>query len=673
MCRVGPCADPSSHGEEGEALDGARGQPRGTGKLPHRVMPDVGSRVTDSTTSRRGVLVGIAGMAATTAGCADDSVPGTRSADAASSGLPSNAERTAKGEETTTAVAPANAAEVALPAPNNNSTSQAPVTRMIRLAASGVTQPFFADDNDRILFYDQPAPGQGGMFVIGPQEVEPRRERAEWGYMLGGSRLLVTPRVQRRDTAVTHLPTGREWSLPTTTTPVFSSDATAVAYTASGVGSPGGPSTGAGSSGWSNSAFGLTQVMIARADGEDGRKIRLPINGSVQAWIPAPDDGGNVRLLLSGRRTEPDDPSYWAYDTRDESIIELARGKRLTGLVASPDGTWIAHVSMWNRKGDQDGLWVTRTDGSRRRRIAMIGGYRWTSDNRLLVIPHRVSRSASHEVWEVSPETGNVRRLTDPSTTPFQIANFDWDISHDGSKLVYVSATDKSLWRIELGGTGTVEAVPAPPPAPSEATGDKPYRLPFAGPPGPSTWYVAQWYGVTTAGYRGRNSTYVQGQGIHFGIDFATECGSEVVAIAPGKVIAVDGDFGSPPHNCVLLLDDGNIAMYGHLVERTRHVRVGDRVEPGQVVGNTGDSIAPYTCNRNPHLHLEIRKQGRAIATNPVPYFDANWDDMTLGVWPGARFERNLDDPASNQFLDDQPDIRFGGPIITNFARPWPP
>ncbi|NDE75053.1 MAG: hypothetical protein EB039_03155, partial [Proteobacteria bacterium] len=531
----------------------------------------------------------------------------------------------------------------------------------------------FADDNDRILFYDQPAPGQGGMFVIGPQEVEPRRERAEWGYMLGGSRLLVTPRVQRRDTAVTHLPTGREWSLPTTTTPVFSSDATAVAYTASGVGSPGGPSTGAGSSGWSNSAFGLTQVMIARADGEDGRKIRLPINGSVQAWIPAPDDGGNVRLLLSGRRTEPDDPSYWAYDTRDESIIELARGKRLTGLVASPDGTWIAHVSMWNRKGDQDGLWVTRTDGSRRRRIAMIGGYRWTSDNRLLVIPHRVSRSASHEVWEVSPETGNVRRLTDPSTTPFQIANFDWDISHDGSKLVYVSATDKSLWRIELGGTGTVEAVPAPPPAPSEATGDKPYRLPFAGPPGPSTWYVAQWYGVTTAGYRGRNSTYVQGQGIHFGIDFATECGSEVVAIAPGKVIAVDGDFGSPPHNCVLLLDDGNIAMYGHLVERTRHVRVGDRVEPGQVVGNTGDSIAPYTCNRNPHLHLEIRKQGRAIATNPVPYFEANWDDMTLGVWPGARFERNLDDPASNQFLDDQPDIRFGGPIITNFARPWPP
>jgi hypothetical protein len=113
--------------------------------------------------------------------------------------------------------------------------------------------------------------------------------------------------------------------------------------------------------------------------------------------------------------------------------------------------------------------------------------------------------------------------------------------------------------------------------------------------------------------------------------------------------------------------------MYGHLVERTRHVQVGQTVEPGQVVGNSGDSIPPYTCTRNPHLHLEIRKRGRATATNPVPYFAANWDDATLGVWPGPRFERDLDNPRRHQFIDDQPDIFFGGPIVTNFARAWPP
>ena len=190
---------------------------------------------------------------------------------------------------------------------------------------------------------------------------------------------------------------------------------------------------------------------------------------------------------------------------------------------------------------------------------------------------------------------------------------------------------------------------------------------------GPSTWYVAHWYGVTTGGYRGRNSVYSQGQGTHFGIDFAAPCGTEVVAVAEGRVIAVDGDYGSPPHNVVLQLFDGNQAMYGHLVERSRHVQVGQTVRPGQVVGNTGDSVAPYNCTRNPHLHLEIRKGGRAVATNPVPYFAANWDDLSLGVWPGPRFERDLDNPRRHQFPDDQPDIWFGGPIITNFPRPWPP
>ncbi|MDQ3699338.1 MAG: M23 family metallopeptidase, partial [Chloroflexota bacterium] len=120
-------------------------------------------------------------------------------------------------------------------------------------------------------------------------------------------------------------------------------------------------------------------------------------------------------------------------------------------------------------------------------------------------------------------------------------------------------------------------------------------------------------------------------------------------------------------------LFDGNQAMYGHLVERSRYVQVGQSVEPGQVLGNTGDSVAPYNCTRNPHLHLEIRKGGRASATNPVPFFDANWDDLTLGVWPGPRFERNLDDPKRFQAIDDQPDIWFGGPIITNFGRAWPP
>jgi hypothetical protein len=123
----------------------------------------------------------------------------------------------------------------------------------------------------------------------------------------------------------------------------------------------------------------------------------------------------------------------------------------------------------------------------------------------------------------------------------------------------------------------------------------------------------------------------------------------------------------------VLELDDGNQVVYGHLLVRSTHVQAGQRVGPGDVVGLSGDSTGRPTCDGAPHLHLEVRLRGRAIATNPIPLIEGNWDDYSLGLSTGPRFERDLDQPRRWQHIDDQPDIRFGGPIISNFARPWPP
>ncbi len=610
------------------------------------------------------MLGGLASFAATAC------VSGSVSDAAGGAAAPVLQEATPALEGPALAPMPAPATPAPLPAPP-------PEPRLSRLGGEGIVQPLFNDNASGVLFYDQPGPGQGGTWTIDPATGAARLERPHWGYYVAQGTLVVAPRPARRDTYVVHLPSGREWTLPTSNSTVFSPDGTIVAYAAAGGGQPGGAPPGPGQ-GFSGSAppFVLTTITVSGADGQGARRIQLPVNGAVQAWLPALDGTPNARLLLSGRRAERDDPSLWAYDARSGDLLELARSKRLTGVLASPDGTWVAHVAMWNPDPGENGLWATRTDGSLRRRVGLIGSYRWTADNRLLIIPARAGQSNGHQVWEIRPETGTSQCLIDPRQVQFRVANHDWDCAPDGQQIAFVSADDKSLWHLTLPSGMPAQEGTAPPEIPLPATSgsrDRPYRLPFAMPPGPSSWYVAHWYGVTTGGYRGRNSVYSQGQGIHFGIDFAAPCGTPVVAVAAGRVIAVDGDYGSPPHNVVVQLFDGNQAMYGHLVERSRHVQVGQTVEPGQVLGNTGDSIAPYNCTRNPHLHLEIRRAGRAIATNPVPYFEANWDDTTLGVWPGPRFERNLDDPKRHQFIDDQPDIWFGGPVITNFSRAWPP
>ena len=199
---------------------------------------------------------------------------------------------------------------------------------------------------------------------------------------------------------------------------------------------------------------------------------------------------------------------------------------------------------------------------------------------------------------------------------------------------------------------------------------ERPFQLPFAQPSGPDTWLMGQPYGNTTGAYRQRFTTYGASGGIHFGLDLAAPCGTEVVAIADGIVFAVDGPFGSPPHN--LMIDHpqlGYASMYGHLLEAPDMIP-GQRVEQGEVIALTGDSAE--TCYLRPHLHLEIRDLKHFRKFNPMALIEADWDSLSLSGSDGRDFARDLDEPRKWQSLYDQPEAQTGGPIINDFDNPWP-
>lgn len=210
------------------------------------------------------------------------------------------------------------------------------------------------------------------------------------------------------------------------------------------------------------------------------------------------------------------------------------------------------------------------------------------------------------------------------------------------------------------------EATPTPPATESAP----PFQLPFAAAPGPNTWLMAQPYGNTTGAYFQRNTLYKLSGGIHFGLDLAAPCGTELVAIADGVVFAVDGPFGSPPHN--LMIDHpqlGYASMYGHLLEAP-DLRPGQRVNQGEVVALVGDSAGD--CYRSPHVHLEIRDLKHFRKYNPITLIDADWNRLALyGSW-GRDFMRDLDEPRKWQDLYNQPQAQVGGPIINNFEQTWP-
>jgi murein DD-endopeptidase MepM/ murein hydrolase activator NlpD len=194
-------------------------------------------------------------------------------------------------------------------------------------------------------------------------------------------------------------------------------------------------------------------------------------------------------------------------------------------------------------------------------------------------------------------------------------------------------------------------------------------QLPFNTPPGPSTWYVIQWYGNTQTAYYYRSQWYRGGQGLHFGIDFSTRCGTEIVAVGDGIVIGFDElKYGSGPHNLLILHGDDTVSLYGHLLEPPL-VALYDEVKQGQVIGLSGDP--DLTCTSRPHLHLEIRDRGSYHAYNPIRFIDADWDSLAL--FGPVGFERDLDNPRQWMTPLDQPNTAFGEPLLNNFANPWPP
>jgi murein DD-endopeptidase MepM/ murein hydrolase activator NlpD len=199
---------------------------------------------------------------------------------------------------------------------------------------------------------------------------------------------------------------------------------------------------------------------------------------------------------------------------------------------------------------------------------------------------------------------------------------------------------------------------------------ERPFQLPYAQPADPDTWLMAQPYGNTTGAYRQRYTTYGASGGIHFGLDLSAPCGTEIVAIADGVVFAVDGPFGSPPHN--LMIDHpelGYASMYGHLLEAP-DLAPGQRVRQGEVIALVGDSRE--TCYSRPHVHLEIRDLDHIRKFNPVALIDVNWDNLALIGGDGRDFARDLDEPRKWQSLYDQPEARTGGAIVNDFDNPWP-
>jgi len=114
-----------------------------------------------------------------------------------------------------------------------------------------------------------------------------------------------------------------------------------------------------------------------------------------------------------------------------------------------------------------------------------------------------------------------------------------------------------------------------------------------------------------SSGYGYRRDPFTGRRAFHQGIDLAAPSGTEIFPVKSGKVEFSGWQRG---YGRVVIVrhDDNTETLYAHNSKNL--VTKGMRVAPGQQiaeVGSTGRSTGP-------HLHFEVRRNGRAV--DPMPY-----------------------------------------------------
>lgn len=113
-----------------------------------------------------------------------------------------------------------------------------------------------------------------------------------------------------------------------------------------------------------------------------------------------------------------------------------------------------------------------------------------------------------------------------------------------------------------------------------------------------------------SSGFGTRRDPFTGEASRHEGLDYVAPYGSPIVATAPGRVVLAQY-FG--PYGRTVDVDHGRgfTTRYAHMSKI--QVSLGDTVAAGDVLGHLGNTGR----STGPHLHYEVRFQGRPI--NPVP------------------------------------------------------
>jgi len=186
-------------------------------------------------------------------------------------------------------------------------------------------------------------------------------------------------------------------------------------------------------------------IWVSNLDGSDQRRVHVQ-SGGYSLWL---DDH---RLLIIKRIIYSADTQVFIMDLDAQplDLQMLGTYRFLRGIQVSPGGEWIAYWLPFQDDPAASGIYVQRTEiGAQPRKLDFWGAYRWRDDRSLYTLSFDPAQDV-HALGYVDVTTGEHRWLTDPEDLPIRVANGEWSVSPDGTRIVYVDPTDYGLYMLTV-------------------------------------------------------------------------------------------------------------------------------------------------------------------------------------------------------------------------------
>jgi Tol biopolymer transport system component len=305
-------------------------------------------------------------------------------------------------------------------------------------AGNCCTLPNWSPNSAQVLFLDQPASGAPlGIWGIDVTQARSALQLVtnRLGIYSPDGALVAYPGTTEGMTTIERLADGATWEIDTQgRSPSFTPDSQSVVWEVYDDDAP---------------SDNREEVMwLANVDGSDARILLRTRRTNPLAWLA---DGN----LLATRRIQGSSETEWfILSTVDGSETKLIQTPRTRGMALSPDRRYLVYYVTFEPDTEKNGVWLLDLQAAKPapEKLPFFGSYRWRDNEHLIYVPFD-PEATEHNFYEYDIRTGQTRSLF-PAGTNLIIANSDWQVSPDGSKIALVAAKGAALdgiWVLELG------------------------------------------------------------------------------------------------------------------------------------------------------------------------------------------------------------------------------